>query len=88
MTDREQGKLDLLAKMQRERDEARAEVKRLLAERNKMLEDLESAGWPCRLVDLPLEYKKLAQCANTLREALRERDEAACLTRDGWSRTK
>jgi hypothetical protein len=48
-------------------------LKVLEDERNKMLEDLESAGWPCRLVELPLAYKELAQANHQLREQLTSR---------------
>lgn len=48
-----------------------AQLKELTDERDEMLKDLDAAGWPCRLVELPKEYQILGVWAQKRTDALR-----------------
>ena len=57
----------------------REQVARLTAERDDVLAELEKAGWPCRLVELPQLYVDLAQQYVQLREYVQHKPNCPAL---------
>jgi DNA repair exonuclease SbcCD ATPase subunit len=63
--------------LRKQLEEVQAENKKLTEARDELLVGMEKIGWPCRLVELPSEYKRLAREVERLNAALAKQQDSA-----------